>query len=319
MPRRPPLPPELSVAPFTFGEALSRGVSAHRLRAGDLDKPFHGVRSVGLDLALLENRCLAYATRMLDTAVFSHVTAAVLWGMPLPRAVSTEALHVTVPAGHRAPRGSGVVGHARARTGVPALVRGLVVTSPADAWADLAEMLPVHDLVAAGEFAVTGNPIRDRPPITSIDELRGVTRRRRGSPGSRAREQALTLIEVGALSRPETLTRLLLVGAGLPHPLINSSIYDSNGGFVAMPDLSWPEYRVALEYEGDDHRSVKRFRADIGRIERLVDHDWVVVKATANDLFDTPRELVERMIRRLSIRGWVPGRIRLPQNAIYAR
>ncbi|CAN5268887.1 hypothetical protein BH11ACT2_BH11ACT2_09520 [soil metagenome] len=262
-------------------EAREAGVTPDRLRSADLDAPFHGVRTRGVDLTLVENRCRAYLTLMSSEAYFSHTTAAMLWGIPL--------------------------------------LRGLPIVSPAAAWADVAESLGVDDLVAAGEAAITGNPIRDRPPIASLEELAAIAQQRRGTAGARARAQALRLMKNGALSRPESLTRLLLVRAGVPHPLINPSIFDDRGAFVAMPDLAWPEYKVALEYEGDHHREVKRYRTDIARVERLVDHGWLVVKVSADDLFDEPRALVERVVRRLVSRGWTPGRIHLAQIGHYQR
>ena len=77
-----------------------------------------------------------------------------------------------------------------------------------------------------------------------------------------------------------------------------------------MPDLHWPGYRVALEYQGDHHREKKRFRADISRLERLVDGGWLVIQVTAKELYGDPQVIVERVARRLASRGWA-GRIHL--------
>ncbi|CAN5250945.1 hypothetical protein BH11ACT5_BH11ACT5_26630 [soil metagenome] len=91
---------------------------------------------------------------------------------------------------------------------------------------------------------------------------------------------------------------------GLPPALINEQVNDDRGSFLALPDRIWPDYRVAYEYEGDFHRGKRRYRSDVHRVERLVDHDWTVVKATGDDLFDRPRELLYRVGSRLARAGW---------------
>ena len=108
----------------------------------------------------------------------------------------------------------------------------------------------------------------------------------------------------GAFSRPETFTRLLVTRCGLPQPLINADVLGARGEFIAMPDLQWTRYRVALEYQGDHHRGSRQFRDDIARLEKLIDADWLVVQVTAAELFDNPAIVVERVARRLRSRGW---------------
>jgi len=98
------------------------------------------------------------------------------------------------------------------------------------------------------------------------------------------------------------------VWVGVPEPEVNPSLLDENGSFLAMPDLAWPEYMFAIEYEGDHHRGVDQYRRDIRRIERLIDAGWSVMKISADDLFDRPDETVARVARRLTARGWTPQR-----------
>ena len=66
-------------------------------------------------------------------------------------------------------------------------------------------------------------------------------------------------------------------------------------GSSALVDLSWPEFLVVVEYEGDPHRDKDRFRRDIHRLERLADHQWLVVRVSADDLLLRPEETVSRM------------------------
>lgn len=316
MPKSLPLPSHLLATPFSYAEARAAGVSAGQLRSSSLQHPFRGVRSHGLDLDETHDLCRAYVPRMPLGAVFTHSTAARLRQMPLPRDMARE-LHVTVPVGRRAPRGRGVIGHQQ-RLGPDELttVRGLAVASPAATWAQLGELLGVDDLIAVGEYIITGNPYEKRLPLASMNDLRAAAEVRLHGAGHRARMAAIAEIREGALSRPETFVRILLTRCGLPEPLINADVVGACAEFIAMPDLQWPEFRVALEYQGDHHRGQKQFRSDVARIEKLIDADWLVVQVTAAELFGNPRIVVERVERRLRSRGWV-GRIHLPRAVTF--
>ena len=123
--RRPAaLPPELAVRPaFALRSALELGASRRRLEASDLRSPFRGARlHAGLPLDV-QHLAAAYAARMPPTQFFSHTTAAILGGVPLPRRVELDTrLHVSVFAGDPQPRVRGVIGHQldRGRTGTVA-------------------------------------------------------------------------------------------------------------------------------------------------------------------------------------------------------
>ena len=312
MPQRSDLPEPFGRRPFAVRDAIARGVSRDRLRSGDLQRPFHGTRSIGLDLTQLVDRCRAYLPRMGVNNVFSHLTAAELYAFPLPLgALDQLNLHVSAPSPARAPGGSGVAGHrARLLTHEVVEVAGLPVVSPAVAWCQLAETLGVDDAVAAADWVVTGNPYMNRLPLATLDELAAASAIRSGGAGHRMRVAALRLVREGPLSRPESLLRLLLGRAGLPEPLLNVTCFGDDGTELGMPDLAWPKYHVAGQYEGDHHRSQAQFRSDIRRDERFFDHDWKIVKSSADDLFRRPVDLAERFARRLSAQGW-SGRIEL--------
>jgi len=172
-------------------------------------------------------------------------------------------------------------------------------------------MLEVPDLLACAEFAITGNPYENRLALTSLENLAAAAGIVAGGHGHRARTTVLRFARAGALSRPESLLRYLLVKSGLPNPRINENCNDSRGSFIALADLSWPAFRVAAEYEGDHHRGVSQFRSDIHRFEKLADHHWAAVRISADDLFDRPDQTVARVASRLAERGW-KGKARYP-------
>src|SRR5215207_5217936 len=100
------------VSSFTRAEATRRGVHWRRLAARDLERPFHGVRRSAASAATVRDVAESYARRMPQRQVFSHATAARLWGIPLPTAVERRTeLHVSVPAGSACPASRGVAGH----------------------------------------------------------------------------------------------------------------------------------------------------------------------------------------------------------------
>lgn len=311
MSKTPNLPPHLLAAPFTVAHARSAGIDPAQLRTRTLQRSFYAVRSRGLDLSQLADRCLAYSARMGPTAVFSHATSARLHGFPLALAAADDGIHITVPVPTRAASGAGIRGHQqRLLPDERRSLNGLAVASPAATWAQLGEMLSVDDMIAVGEYIITGNPYEKRLPLATIDDLSAAAAVRNRGPGHRTRMAALPQMREGAYSRPETFVRLLLTRCGLPDPAVNADVLGSRGEFIAMPDLQWPELRVALEYQGDHHRGKEQFRRDVSRLEKLIDADWLVMQVTAAELFGDPQVIVERVARRLASRGWA-GRIHL--------
>lgn len=311
-------PPPIPTGPFSVASALAAGVSVGRLRGKALARPFHGVRTL-LPPTTLAGSCAALQVRMRDGDAFSHLTAARLWRMPLPLDLRDARLHVTSPAPVRALRGRGVVGHSEelAPNEVTSL-RGLPVVTPARAWAQMSTVVSWFDAVALADFLVTGLPLEDLLPLSTMEEIEAA-HLRAGSRGAARRRRALEHVSVGPFSRPESLSRVLFRLAGLPEAALNEGVADERGSFLAMPDQTWPEFRVAYEYEGKHHGQTAQFRRDITRLERLVDHGWLVVKGSADDLFDQPSELVARVARRLTSRGWTGRSRELPQYVRFGR
>ncbi|WP_438855145.1 endonuclease domain-containing protein [Agromyces sp. M3QZ16-3] len=284
---------------FTRAEATRNGVRWRRLAAPDLERTFHGVRRhVGAEPSIRE-LAEAYAKRMPRRQVFSHVTAAALWGIPVPRGAEIAhpgpvaegasvrpLLHVAVPRGSARPTAAGVRGHVISFETVQVIVHGgLRVVDPASAWIQLGASLAIDDLVAAAEYLITGSePFDGRLPLCDRGQLESALAAHPGRRGLDALRRALAAARWGALSRRETLLRLDLVRAGLPEPVPNHRVLDGRGELIAMIDLAYPDRRVGIEYQSDRHRSGAQWRRDIRRIERLADAGWVIVQATSDDV-----------------------------------
>lgn len=330
MPRHRPLPDDLSLREFAVSDALKSGVSASRLRGPDLSAPFHGVRaparslgrtsqpppdtatstSPSLEPGLIE-RCRAYATRMRPGQFFSHSTAARLWGVPLPTPFhSDEPLHVSAWAPRRPPHTRGVVGHElRSANGAAVLRFALPVANPESTWVQLAGMLPLAELIVAGDHLVL-NPYLFEPadprPFTSISALNAQLEGYRGR-GTRTGLLALKRVRTGAESRPETLLRLLLVDAGLPEPRLNQNVHDGAGRFLGRVDMLYPDWRVIVEYDGDQHRtSTRQYERDQTRLDALRRDGWTVIQVRSRGLFVNSDTTVARVRRALLEAGWHP-------------
>ena len=105
------LPTAIGVGPFSVGRALALGVGVGRLRGADLERPFWGIRVPTGSERSIVNMVDAYAERMSPGAYFSHITAARLWGIPLPFALERRsALDVAVRPGQVVPVGAGIRG-----------------------------------------------------------------------------------------------------------------------------------------------------------------------------------------------------------------
>lgn len=94
----------------------------------------------------------------------------------------------------------------------------------------------------------------------------------------------------------ESRTRLTLVRAGLPCPEVNVPVHDAAGRFLAMPDLTYREPRLALEYDGDVHRTERAtWMRDIRRRESLQAAGWAVMTVVSDDVQRFPYALAGRV------------------------
>ncbi|WP_169514009.1 endonuclease domain-containing protein [Agromyces subbeticus] len=255
-----------------------------------------------LDLDSIVDLCRAYEQLLRTGEAFSHTTAALLYGAPLPAAhAALRPLHVLSPTPTRS-RTGGTVEH-RSRAGFPVVLRfGLPVVEPVAMWLQLASAISREDLTAVGDFLVTGvlHGRAREPALADHAALAAAIDVGTGGRGMSGARWALERIRVGAASRPETLLRLVMAAAGLPEPVIGPAVVVAGGTLTLHPDLAYPELRLAIEYEGDGHRDPARWERDIERRELFEDAGWRVIRVTRNALFRDPDALIAR-IRRARI------------------
>lgn len=293
MPAPSTIPPQLLSRPFTVAEARAAGLTRDVLRSKRFWTPVRGVH-VSTDLRVDHLlRCHAVSLVVTD-AVVSHVSAAMLMRLPLPPDVVADRVEVT--CARLPPRMRGVRGHVgEVGADVRALPCGVRMTSGARTWADLAGLLALDDLVVLGDALLSGG-------WSTLAGLSAMAQRP-GRRGTRRLREALPLVEPRTDSRMETRLRLLVVRSGLPRPVAGRDVV-VDGDWLARPDLSYPQLRIAIEYDGDHHRVDRRqWQRDIARRRLLEDAGWLLIVVTADDVLRHPQALVERIRRALDDRA----------------
>lgn len=302
MPRRLDLPAALRSRPFTVAEALDAGVRPGVLRGPRFRRPFHGVRVPVEFPDTLAVGCAALQLLLPPASCFGGRTALRLQELPLPL-LSGDALapvHVVLPPG-AVPEIDGVGARQsrfvdQQRTVPVDGLQGhrLRVARPAQARADVAEDLALDDLVAVGDA------LRRRRADDA--HLAAVVAQHAGDRGVVNLREALRHVRHPVDSRPETLVRMMLTRAGVPEPVVNQDV-SGDGGWIGRPDLSWPAVEVAVEHDGDHHRtSRQQWRSDKARSRVMREHGWVVIELTADDL-RTPGRTVAIVAAALGERG----------------
>jgi hypothetical protein len=228
---------------------------------------------------------------------FSGPTAAAIWGAPLPD--DAIPLHITAGRGLTRPRRRGVVGHEGPAT-EPALRFGLPVSPPELAFLESASVLPMPALVAIGDHLVLDPRVldpRDERPHIRLGELRSAVAQATGR-NIRTARAAAALVREGVESPRETALRLLVHELGLPEPRCGYLVRDREGREIGYFDLVWPELRIIVEYDGDQHRtSAYQYDRDIRRFDRASEAGYRVIRVRARGLGADLDETIARLRR----------------------
>lgn len=297
------LPPALRNRPFSVAEARDRGVPHGTVRSPGLLRPTRGAR-LAPETATEQDgpalRARAFVEVLPGDLALSHLTAARLLGLPVPRPWrAEEPLDVMRPSGAPPVIRRGCRSHRGLERRAVRRSSGLLVTAGPDTFADLAASLHLDDLVAVGD-ALLGE---GADGTTDVDALRTVLAERDGWRGVRRAREALDLVRSGSRSAWESKARVAFHLAGLPEPELNAPVHDSYGQWLATPDFVWREQRVVGEYDGDQHRTDRSaWQYERERRARLEDEGWTYVEMTATSLTD-PRHrhhLMARLHRALT-------------------
>ena len=111
----------------------------------------------------------------------------------------------------------------------------------------------------------------------------------------------------------ETRLRMLIVLAGLPEPVVDHVIRWEDGPVRFRFDLSWPDRKVVVEYDGRQHREdLDQWDTDIARRDWMDEQGWAFVPVVARGIYRRPDETVARVTAALARCG---GRAPRPLSA----
>ncbi|MCW2496282.1 hypothetical protein [Jatrophihabitans sp.] len=286
-------------------------LNRHRLAVESDQDPVRLARGcwvVEPDASELDGTCAAVLRSCNADAVIVSTTAARLYDLWLPDV--PDEIHVATVLPDRAgrdmrrPQRREFVAHRwTAPSHDVSLVRGVPVTTPARTWRDLASVLGLPALVAAGDSV-----LRMGVPFEELEEVVRRTARHRYVRRSRA---ALELLDARSASRPESHLRVAISAPGIPRFAVNEDVYRDRGGWLARPDLSHAEARIALEYQGLDHADPERMRRDLSRAADLRDEGWLVLAYGPAEVFGRPWQIETEV--RLAVRARAPHLVRRPR------
>ncbi|HEY2192401.1 MAG TPA: hypothetical protein VGH76_08890 [Actinomycetospora sp.] len=163
------------------------------------------------------------------------------------------------------------------------------VTTPVRTAFDLARRPPLVDAVAAVDALAFVCRL-------SVDDLRVLVDRHTGARGIVQVRRVLELMDPLAESCMETRTRLALVLRGVPAPVSQFEVVLPSGKRARL-DLAWPHAKVAVEYDGPEHRTITGQNRDAFRNEGLDELGWDVVHVTSAMVLD-PRA-ADRLAARI--------------------
>lgn len=299
MPRRPgarpPGPPSLPQVhlardgdPSTFAARLRDGTWT-RIRPGAAVDPAVLAGPDGPRLLALA-RIAALAHQLDDDAVVSHVSAALVHGLPVRFTPATT--HVIQPGRTRQAASPGVTQRYHGLAPEHAtVVNGIRVTTLERTVVDcvMSETAPGGLVVADAALHRGADRARCARMLTSMAGRRGVVRGR----------EVLAFADGGAESAGESLTRAVLLAAGLPAPETQIPVATHLGTFWG--DLGWPKFRVLIEYDGRikyANAPAEVLLAEKRREDALREAGWRVIRVTAEDL-EQPELLIRRVLRLL--------------------
>ena len=282
-----PLPESFRAGPFTTAQAVAAGVGRGVIDGPSVRTLLPGVH-VAAGCPVTVPMLVAGARMVLPVdALVTGPSALRLMGATVG---PLRPLHFVSRHPHQVRRrGVRVV---RVQT-LPSAVAGIVL--PVEAFLASARLLDLVELVTAGDHLVrTG---RCRP-----EQLRAAAEGWSGR-GSMAARRAASLVRERVDSPQETELRLCLVLAGLPEPECNV-ILGGPPEPIGRFDLVLRALRIALEYEGDQHRTdAVQWNRDILRHVQAVAQGWRLVRVTAARLA-RPHGLLALVLQTLRTAGY---------------
>ncbi|PJM73865.1 hypothetical protein CS006_01460 [Bifidobacterium primatium] len=237
-------------------------------------------------------RCIEETRNGKRKILFGLTTALELQMVPVPEQcrLDTDRLHSVASTRGRRMSSKTMASHVWTEFDGPSQIRlspSIYVLDLVHTWAQMARFVDLEQFIALTD-AVIFRMMMDgkRDPLQRMSEF---LEQSSSFAGKLFCRMALRLAQENVYSPQETICRLALVCHGVPCPETNYVVpgLTFRSGAAMTVDMAWPEARVAVEYDGDHHRTDKRqWRRDQEKRELLRLHGWIVLVVTADALKD---------------------------------
>jgi len=314
--------------PFTPRDAaharVTRGQLVQARKLGTVDRLARGLYAVGPRWDSLSPEArhegLAHAAhRNVAGAVLSHHSAALLWGLPVPRRAQSRAA-LTVLADRRTSVAASWVHLYRAtlRDEDVTALDGQRLTSPHRTVLDCLRSLAPGDGVAVGDAAL-------RAGLVSGDGLAEVLHTQRGWPGARRAALWIPRLDGRRETWLESYSVVTLSRFGIEPPEPQVEVYDDHG-LIGRVDGLWLAEGVVGEADGagkylgdfdadgaDGEAAAKRVVREKVREDRLRGVGLEVVRWMTDEIIRAPQVVASRVLaaQRRGDPSRFRGRVRL--------
>lgn len=281
-------------APFLGSDAVRNGL----LTRADLRRDY---LKIYRDVYVRRPCEIDAATRACAASVFAR-------GKAVVAGPSAAALHGSkwIPAEHKAeliwhehrqPYAAILIRADELLTGEVETIDGVAVTTAARTAYDLGRKGTFANALAMVDSLCNATSLRPGTVALLADN-------HRGSRGIVQLRQVLEIADGGSESPQESGLRLLIHEVGLPLPETQIKVEGANGRVFARIDMGWKRWKVAVEYDGEQHWSNAEQRAwDIERTYRLEQLGWKVIRVSAEQLRRGRIALVARIRDALRASG----------------
>ncbi len=171
-------------------------------------------------------------------------------------------------------------------------VAGVAVTTPVRTAFDLARWAPTLTERVAAVDALAHHRRVD------VADVRVLRHRHLGARNGGEVAKVLRLADRRAESPMESRARMALVLGGLPPPAVQHPVVVRGRRYYL--DLAYPDLKVAVEYDGADHRTQQRARRDLEREAALVSAGWRILRFDAYVVLFAPERIVAEVRAELA-------------------
>jgi very-short-patch-repair endonuclease len=254
-------------------EAMAAGLVTRQMLRTQFVKLHHNVYArKSVELTAADRARAAWLWSRRKATLIGHSAAAMHGAKYLPNNVPAELARIRQPS----PQGIAVFTGSIADDEI-CLRQSVDCTTPARTAYDIGRRV-------AGDAAIIRIDALLNATRCTVEEVQKIAARYPGARHIRRLHRALDLADGGAESPKETELRLLLVRDGLPRPVTQIAVGRRR------VDMGWPEIKVGVEYDGEQHfENPDDYADDIERLEFLAEQGWIIVRVSSRQLrYDRP-------------------------------